>query len=305
MTSDDKMRETLSNNVPLNELDEDLEDDSLKVDEPIHGQSFCCVSFVNPSEVIVQKDKWKFYKYHQHVINEYSNIFNTLTDKVLEKEELTPLDVVDLKERMNRVFNSNESEYSKWTDLVKDYEFNNGDKDDAEFDAKNNFQTSIAGIKIRGTYATEKEARVRAKVLQRTDNQFNIYVIPVGYWIPSNPDPNKLSLKDQEYANQELNALVQGYSENQDKKNDFYKEQVEQRAKNARTEVARIKKERKEALVVEEITVENVDTDAIPEITATTEITNETLPATTTSTTLGNNMSMIDSDDIWLRNKKT
>jgi hypothetical protein len=240
MDTIEQMRQTLEGgSEPMSDVD----DSALKVDEPIPGQSFCCMSFINPEDVIVRKDQWKFYKYHQHVIKTYNEIFTTLTDKILEKEEIVPGDIVDVQERMGRVFTANETNYSTWSDLVKDYEFKNGDADDAEFDAQNNYQTSVRGVKIRGTYSTLKEARVRAAVLQKMDPRFHIFVLPVGYWCPSNPDPNKLSLKDQEYANTELNTLMKAYNENEVKKDMFYEEQTRQRIKEEKEQVVRIKKE--------------------------------------------------------------
>jgi hypothetical protein len=221
----------------------EVDDSALKVDDKIPGQEYCCVSFINPEDVVVRKDQWKFYKYHQNVIKTYRDIFTTLTDKVLEKDDISPADVADLQERMGRVFTANESEFGKWTDLIKDYEFKHGERDDAEFDAQNNYQTSIRGMKIRGTYGTLKEAKVRAAVLQKIDPRFHIYVLPVGYWCPSNPDPNKLSLADQEYANSELNTLMKAYNENEVKKDMFYEEQTRQRIKEEQEQTARIKSE--------------------------------------------------------------
>jgi hypothetical protein len=241
MDTIEQMRQGLEGGVE--EPSVEYDDSALKVDEKIPGQEFCCMSFINPEDVIVRKDQWKFYKYHQHVIKTYNEIFTTLTDKVLEKEEITPADIVDVQERMGRVFKANETEYSAWSELVKDYEFKNGEADDAEFDAQNNYQTSIRGVKIRGTYSTLKEAKVRAAVLQKMDPRFHIFVLPVGYWCPSNPDPNKLSLKDQEYSNNELNTLMKAYHENEVKKDMFYEEQTRQRIKEEQEQVARIKTE--------------------------------------------------------------
>lgn len=255
-----------------NEQTPEVDDSALKVDDPIPGQGFTCISFINPEDVVVRKDQWKFYKYHQNVIKTYHDIFTTLTDKVLEKDEVGPADIVDLQERLGRVFNANETNYEKWSELVKDYEFKNGDADDAEFDAQNNYQTSVRGTKIRGTYATLKEARVRAAVLQKTDPRFHIFVQPVGYWCPSNPDPNKLSLADQEYANNELNTLMKAYNENEVKKDMFYEEQTRQRIKEEQEQTKRIKEEQEK----EAKKVNNAD------------VAEQTM----------------DSDDIWLRRKQ-
>lgn len=234
----------------------ELDDSALKVDEPIPGQQFTCLSFINPEDVIVRKDQWSFYKYHQHVIKTYHEIFSTLTGKVLEKEEVTPGDVADLQERMERVFNANETNYKKWTELVKDYEFKHGEANEAEFDKQNNYQTSIRGVKVRGTYATHKEATFRCKVLQKIDPRFHVWVAPVGYWIPSNPNPDRMSLKDQEYANTELNTLMKEYHKNEELKDQFYQEQYEQRTREEGQQVENLRREKAKSMKVEDVTGE-------------------------------------------------
>jgi len=275
MDTIDQMRNALvKSGKGGDEPEMDFDDSALKVDDPLPGQGFTCISFINPEDVIVRKDQWKFYKYHQNVIHTYREIFTTLVDKVMENEEINHSHIADLQERMERVFNANESEYPQWSELVKDYEFKNGERDDAEFDSQNNYQTSIRGVKIRGTFATLKEAKVRAATLQKMDPRFHIFVIPVGYWCPSNPDPNKLSLKDQEYANNELNTLMKAYHENEVKKDMFYEEQTRQRIKEEQEQTAHIKAEQAK----EQATLNNNVTD----------VANSTM----------------NSDDLWLKRKQ-
>lgn len=252
--------------------DIELDDSALKVDEPIPGQQFTCLSFINPEDVIVKKDQWRFYKYHQSVIKTYHDIFSTLTNKVLEKEEVSPGDVADLQERMTRVFNANETDYKKWSELVKDYEFKHGEANEAEFDKQNNYQTSIRGVKVRGTYATQKEATVRCKVLQKLDPRFHVWVAPVGYWIPSNPNPDRMSLKDQEYANNELNTLMKEYHKNEELKDQFYEEQYEQRTREEVKQVEQLRKEKEKSMNVADVTDETAK-------------------------------SVMDGDDIWMRRR--
>lgn len=74
---------------------------------------------------------------------------------------------------------------------------------------------SVRGIKIRGVYGTEQEARVKAAELQKKDSLHNIYVAPVGKWLPWDDDPNKAH--DEEYAEGELNRIMKGLKENQAK----------------------------------------------------------------------------------------
>lgn len=251
--------------------DIDLDDSALKVDDPIPGQQFTCLSFLNPEDVIVKKDQWRFYKYHQNVITTYHNIFDTLVNKVLDKEEISPADVADLQERMTRVFTANETDYKKWAELVKDYEFKHGEANEAEFDKQNNYQTSIRGVKVRGTYSTQKEAAVRCKVLQKLDPRFHVWVAPVGYWIPSNPNPDRMSLKDQEYANAELNTLMKEYNKNEELKDQFYQQQREERKVEEAKQAERIK-EKTQNMKVEEVNDETAK-------------------------------SVMDSDDIWMRRR--
>ena len=71
----------------------------------------------------------------------------------------------------------------------------------------------VRGVKVRGVYATEEEAKNRCKELQQIDPDFNIYIAPVGCWLPWSDDPEKAD--DCEYANEELNKLMKAYKENQ------------------------------------------------------------------------------------------
>lgn len=74
---------------------------------------------------------------------------------------------------------------------------------------------SVRGIKIRGVYGTEQEARLKAADLQKRDQLHNIYVAPVGKWLPWDDDPSKA--QDEEYAEGELNRIMKGLKENQAK----------------------------------------------------------------------------------------
>ena len=87
-----------------------------------------------------------------------------------------------------------------------DFMFKNEQKLEDEFHAMNDFKTTIRGIKVRGVYATEAEASARAKKLHKSDENFNIYLGAVGKWMAWDPNPN--NIKDQEYANDQLNTLM-------------------------------------------------------------------------------------------------
>ena len=156
-------------------------------------------------------------------------------------EEVNVSEVVDLKKRMQRIFTANEVNYNAWKELVEDFKFRDGEKVDRAFDEMNNFETSVRGVKVRGVYDSYREAEVRAKVLQRMDNRFDVFVGQVGYWLPWHPDINRI--ENQEYLNEDLNTLMKEYKNNESKRDMFYQEQVRARTQEAREQTERMKKE--------------------------------------------------------------
>lgn len=218
------------------------EEDFLDVDKSLPGQNFVCLSFVSPEKTLMNKEQWMFYNYHQYVISEYNKLFTELTDKLLETDEdtVTVESVVDMKERLNRVFEMNEVKYEKWTELVEDYKFKEVENLEKVFDEMNNFQTSVRGVKVRGVYDSYREAEARSKVLQRNDSRFDVFIGQVGYWLPWHPDINRI--QDQEYMNNDLNVLMKEYKKNEEKRDMFYEEQKQSRVKEAREQVERARK---------------------------------------------------------------
>jgi hypothetical protein len=125
---------------------------------------------------------------------------------------------------------------SKMQEEYDNFLFTYGSKLEEEFFAKNEFRTTMRGIKVRGVFSSEAEASARAKRLQKADPSFNIYQGHVGKWMAWEPDPNKVG--DQEYANEELNTLMKKYRENEESREVFYNEQKKSRMGNAKTRAA-------------------------------------------------------------------
>ena len=71
----------------------------------------------------------------------------------------------------------------------------------------------VRSVKVRGCYSSEEEAKKRCEQLQTIDGLHNVYVAPVGKWLPWCDDPEKAT--DSEYAENELNKLMKAYKENQ------------------------------------------------------------------------------------------
>lgn len=78
-------------------------------------------------------------------------------------------------------------------------------------------KTTLTGIKVRGVFSTMEEASEHAKNLQSIDEYFNVFVGEVGKWLPYDPNPTSEKAGSAEYVQEELNNLMKGYVENQNK----------------------------------------------------------------------------------------
>ena len=160
--------------------------DFLEVDRPIPGQNYVCLSFISPEKIIENKNLFTFFKFYLSMNEGCDLTFEQFKDKFED-------------------FNENDNNVQK------------------EFDEICDFQTNVRGVKVRGIYDTQREANVRAQVLQKMDNAFHVYVGQVGYWLPWDPNPN--DIQEQEYLNKDLNRLNKEYNKNQQKRDMFYEEQ--------------------------------------------------------------------------------
>ena len=89
-------------------------------------------------------------------------------------------------------------------------------------DKKNKIK--IMGIKSRGNFDTYEKACEYASKLQKLDPYFHVYVGNVGQWLPFDPAPDSDKVENQEYANEQLNKLMKGHKENQEKANDYHEQ---------------------------------------------------------------------------------
>lgn len=175
-------------------MESEKKEDFLDVDPPIPGQNYTCISFISPENMILEKDKFIMKEFAKNFISKGLSI-------------------------------------DKFDEEYESFSFNDRDKYEEEFNKNNDHKTSIRGVKIRGVYESYREAEVRAQVLQKLNNSHNVFVGQVGYWLPW--DPNADKIENQEYANEELNDLMKSYKENQSMKDQHYKEQVSERTKSA------------------------------------------------------------------------
>jgi hypothetical protein len=250
------------------------EEDFLSEDPEISSQKIVLLSFLSPEKVLANKDvfffrnflqnyalEWRTKKLEVWLAEQVSGINSKLEtlagnlDKAPATEataEAPPAEAVkpadEIRKNLLRVDvlveefqqyvrkNMRELADAKLQEEYDNFLFTHGSKLEEEFFAKNEFRTTMRGIKVRGVFSSEAEAAVRAKRLQKADPSFNIYQGYVGKWMAWEPDASKVG--DQEYANEELNTLMKKYRENEESRDVFYNEQKKTRMGNAKTREA-------------------------------------------------------------------
>jgi hypothetical protein len=185
-------------------------EDFLEVDSAVPGQAYGVFSFLSPENVLKKKEVFIMSEFLKSLCNNS----DFLKHNVLS-EEKPKLD------------------YDKTKDLYDDFLFKNEEALENKFHEMENFRTTVRGFKARGNYATQREAEVRAKVLQRLYKNDNIFVGPIGYWCPWDPNPDRI--ENQEYLEPELNTLMQKYKDNSAKRDIFYQQQKDDQIR-AKTE---------------------------------------------------------------------
>lgn len=208
--------------------------DLLEEDKPIAGQKFVCVSFVSPEKIIKQKEvfffeqflkKWelnksmeKFVQFLNFVSYKYNMNFEDLTTdfKDFVKEE---------KESLNQ--SGIEDEYKTFLD-------NNEEELEKSFGVLHNFQTCTRGIKIRGSYPSVEEAEIRCKMLRELDPNHDVFVGPVGLWMPWEPEAYKTGRV--EYMEEELNQLMHEKKKNETNAKTAFEQRVKESKQKAMEE---------------------------------------------------------------------
>jgi hypothetical protein len=189
--------------------------DLLEEDKPIAGQKFACLSFVSPEEILEQKNHYFFKEFikvwdFNKSIEKYTQFLNFVAFKYgIEFNGLYEDLQTFIKEERADLENT------RIADEFKTFVDNNEERLESEFNSKYEFQTSIRGIKVRGVYATQKEAELRCKMLREVDPNHDVYVGPVGMWMPFHPDAYKTGRV--EYMEETLNQLMSEKKTNEEK----------------------------------------------------------------------------------------
>jgi hypothetical protein len=86
-------------------------------------------------------------------------------------------------------------------------------------------------LKIRGVFNTQEEAEMRCKKLRETDPNHDIFVGPVGMWIPWDPDAYKTGRV--EFMEEELNQLHNEKLKNEERAKQAFDQRVKDAKKKA------------------------------------------------------------------------
>jgi len=94
----------------------------------------------------------------------------------------------------------------------------------------------VRGIKVRGVFDTLREAQVRAEVLKKMGDKFDIFVGQVGCWCPWSPNPQEM--QDQQYTETHLNELMHQYQDNMSVRDQVFQDRKDTKVKAAADAVA-------------------------------------------------------------------
>jgi len=84
---------------------------------------------------------------------------------------------------------------------------------------------------VRGVFSTQEEAEQRSKMLRETDPNHDVYVGPVGIWLPYHPEAYKTG--NVQYLEKELNDLMHEKKINEDKAKQNFEARVKESKINA------------------------------------------------------------------------
>ena len=237
-----------------------IKEDFLEEDPEIRSQKFVLLSFLSPENVLENKDQYFFGEFLKQYEIDYKmrnletflvSVVRGFNDKITQEADRLEAASPDLsgaaaicrKSRFNLAgtlelyqayVKDNDTAIKKTTikEAYDDFLFKNQTKLEEAFFAKNDFRTTMRGLKVRGITGTHGEAVAMSKKLQRNDPIHNIFLGEVGKWLPWDPKPHQV--QDQEYAEDQLNTLMKGYKDNEDAKEKFVTDQRQEMTRGAK-----------------------------------------------------------------------
>lgn len=200
-------------------------------DQAIAGQKFACMSFVSPEKILQKRE---VYIFNQFVKNWE---FSKSMEKYFQFSQFISMKYNISVDALLSDFNDfvkEESDILKKSGIDDDYKNfldKQEDKLNDQFNREHAFQTSVRGLKIRGVFGNQEEAEEKCKKLRESDPNHDIYVGPVGVWIPWDPDAYKTGRV--EHMEDELNALHSEKMKNEELAKKEFEERVRETKKKA------------------------------------------------------------------------
>ena len=200
-------------------------------DQAIAGQKFACMSFVSPEKILQKRE---VYIFNQFVKNWE---FSKSMEKYFQFSQFISMKYNISVDALLSDFNDfvkEESDILKKSGIDDDYKNfldKQEDKLNEQFNREHAFQTSVRGLKIRGVFGNQEEAEEKCKKLRESDPNHDIYVGPVGVWIPWDPDAYKTGRV--EHMEDELNALHSEKMKNEELAKKEFEERVRETKKKA------------------------------------------------------------------------
>ena len=215
--------------------------DLLDEDKAVAGQKFACISFISPDKILKKKELFFFEEFLKHWdysknIEKFTQFLNFFTHKYNINFDKAMEDFQDFVK-------SEQKELVK-TNITDDYKnFLDAKEEDLnkQFNETHNFQTNTRGLKVRGSYPSQEEAELRCKMLREVDPNHDVYVGPVGMWMPWEPEAYKTGRV--EYLEEELNQLMHEKNKNEKEARMAFDKRVMEAKKTAIAENVKLAKE--------------------------------------------------------------
>lgn len=187
--------------------------DMLDEDKPIAGQKFACVSFISPEKIIKNRELYNFQHFlkqwdMQKSLEKFNHFLSFLSYKYSLNFDNITKDLQEFckEERDNIFMTTLEDDFKNFIDA-------NDEKLMEGFQKEHGFQTSVRGLKIRGSFPSQEEAELRCKMLREVDPNHDVYVGPIGLWMPFHPESYKTGRV--EYLEDELNQIMHEKNKNE------------------------------------------------------------------------------------------
>jgi hypothetical protein len=200
-------------------------------DPSIAGQKFTCLSFVSPEKILKKREVYLFDQFIKNwefskSMERYFEFIHFIAYKHNMNVETLITDFNDfVKEEGDKLQKSGiDDDYKNFMDKQED-------KLNEKFNREHSFQTSTRGLKVRGVFSTQEEAEQKCKKLRDQDPNHDIFVGPVGVWIPWDPDAYKTGKV--EHLEEEMNALHKEKMKNEEMAKKEFEERIRETKKKA------------------------------------------------------------------------